>query len=1057
MKLHKKMKLHSCLLASFLLVLAGFPAQGRDGQIPFTYTLQEAGQVSAVVSDSEGRILRTLLRGEKQDAGEHTIHWDGLDRYGKPHQGQAIIKVLRTPGFQAEYVTCIGTNPDSASYHRWPGEHRGPSSVAVDESKMFVASEFTETAPILVAQSRDGTQRFWDAGKPDIPGGWVGIESIAVDGKGVLYVLQANGYLTPFDATTGEPLAARKAGNRAGWDPLPALPEGQRRTHQLYRHTMPDTGSVNGLAGADIAAGGETLVISFDAHDSVRWLSRQDGSAEQEVEVPSPLGIAVGPEEQVYVISEGRVLQVQPSGKKKVVLEHNLTAPRRLDVDPDTGDFLVAEGRGDWRIKRFGAAGRLRQTYGRKGGRENGPYRPEDFFGLTDITADGDGGFLTVENYGPRRVAHFDRDGKLLNEWFGGLEWAPRVEPDPEDPSSVWYFTPGWLIRAQIDYEKGEWRVAETHHVNAMAGGLGHTYKPGQGPIRVCYHKGRRYLVTTGSHPQVFLHQDATLKPVVVMGRYKHRGAGKLLGRLRNTAYTENNYTWERMVELAGRGAEESAFQWIDENHNGQPEPEEFGFDAVPVAGAVAPDMSLISFRANYPNSEEKPFVGITRCAPVWQDGVPRYDWNAAEVVVRAPRHECMWGSALSGAPRGAWQDFEGNYYVYYCGALRDAHPTYWPAKNFGKVRFARWDRHGNLLWQTGRAAAYGKPNVLETVLRVGAEKAGLPSSPSARPTGQFQQPSGVAGETENAIVMGDRLGTHHKVWTKDGLYAGQLFDRRVDDGLPDRIYAWHYDVPGRRGGSSSLLDMDNVHGARIFQRDDGTLLYYAPGRNNVPVYKIHGWDGWERYETVVSVDAPPHAAGEGRGLRAAYYGDTDFSGIPVATRIEEQVWHGMAGTNWRKGGLIDGGRGGPLFDFSDPRTLTFDETAVSPAIDMQQGFAVRWTGRVEAPLSEPFRFVTYQRGRVRLWLDGQLVIDAWDEAREIEETKPIQLQAGERVSVRLEFNTESVKKAPPAPRGGPVNLDFYRDKNKPACSLLWESPTLERERIPTGFLYPAR
>jgi hypothetical protein len=120
----------------------------------------------------------------------------------------------------------------------------------------------------------------------------------------------------------------------------------------------------------------------------------------------------------------------------------------------------------------------------------------------------------------------------------------------------------------------------------------------------------------------------------------------------------------------------------------------------------------------------------------------------------------------------------------------------------------------------------------------------------------------------------------------------------------------------------------------------------------------------------------------------------------------------------------IDGFRIGPIVDWSSgPEPL-----------DADTNFAVRWTGEVEAQLTEPFTLRTYQRGGVRLWIDGEQRIFGWNEGRREIATDPIELVAGERV---------------------PVQLDFRTTSEKPACSLVWESCTQERERIPTEFLYP--
>jgi hypothetical protein len=86
-----------------------------DEPASIEYTLTQTGQVSAAVYDSGGRLVRTLLSGAAQNKGAHRLTWDGLDRNGRPMPiGNYVWKVLRTPGFRAQYVTSLGINPGSA-------------------------------------------------------------------------------------------------------------------------------------------------------------------------------------------------------------------------------------------------------------------------------------------------------------------------------------------------------------------------------------------------------------------------------------------------------------------------------------------------------------------------------------------------------------------------------------------------------------------------------------------------------------------------------------------------------------------------------------------------------------------------------------------------------------------------------------------------------------------------------------------------------------------------------------------------------------------------------
>lgn len=72
---------------AFLLLSLGLLLAGCDHSGGIRYQLPQAGNVSAAVYDAEGRLVRELLRGAPQEAGQHSLIWDGLDRAAPPAVG----------------------------------------------------------------------------------------------------------------------------------------------------------------------------------------------------------------------------------------------------------------------------------------------------------------------------------------------------------------------------------------------------------------------------------------------------------------------------------------------------------------------------------------------------------------------------------------------------------------------------------------------------------------------------------------------------------------------------------------------------------------------------------------------------------------------------------------------------------------------------------------------------------------------------------------------------------------------------------------------------------
>ncbi|MFW6059552.1 MAG: FlgD immunoglobulin-like domain containing protein [Phycisphaeraceae bacterium] len=985
-------------LPMLLVLLLGVAPAGAQPPAATTseYELAEAGQVSASIYDDDGRLVRELLRGQWQQAGRHELAWDGLDRDGNPMPaGEYEWRMLRTPGFMAEFVTQLVTRVDSEPYHLSAGTHTGLTSVAVDRTGLYAAAVVTETAPVLLKQSMDGSQRHWTRGRRGVTRGrYQGGISLASDRAGRLFMLQQNGYLQVIDAETGERLDS--------WDVLPRQKNREEEGLFIYRHGH----GGSGIAELDMDARGGTIVISEQEYDRVVWLDPATGEQRAAVEVASPWGVAVGPDERVYVISEQRVLRVTPDEAPVPVITSGLEAPRRLAVDEAGEHLLVAERAPSHQIKRFSMEGDLLSAHGRRGGRRDGPYEPGDFLNVTDIAADGAGGFVIAEgNVAPRRVSRFSAAGELVHEWYGGGEYYSWGEPDPRQPSRVWCNPGSWLMLVEVDYDTGQWRVLENHHVAQLAGGMVRNMTH-QGRWRVLYRDAQRYLVAEGGGgPQVLAHREGKLIPVTVVG---------------------NGRELDAALELADVSEEEASgyqsFRWLDENGDGEPQPKEFTFSgnrSVPAqdgSGTWVDRAFAYHGGAQAEDDDGTRYGTVLRTEPTWTAHGPRYpigdESGLNEVIARTPLAHVGGVNrehvSIGGRGRGTYRDSDGNIYLAY-NARPEAHGSGWPTFWGGQTRFVKFDADGREQWSVGRHAIHG----------------GLGPAPGSTPPGYLHVPIGGIGEAHDTVILSDRVETPAMAWTKDGLYAGSFFDRRIDDGLPDTVYSWWRDPQG----NDAIITSDHGSPGAVIHTDEGDVLWFAQGRNSVCVYKVHGWTGWQRESGMVRLDqVAPHARAEGEGLRAAYHAGAQLAESPQATRIDEQVWHG-----------IPRGKEGNhnVYDIPHRGVLPYDwSKGIEPLgmDDPASGFAVRWSGQIEAPLSETFIFSTYARGRVRVWLDGEQIVFGWNQGRIAWESEPIALQAGERYDVQV---------------------DFASTHPHPAASLNWESPSIDRRRIAQRYLYP--
>ncbi|WNJ17714.1 PA14 domain-containing protein [Pontibacter sp. G13] len=146
-------------------------------------------------------------------------------------------------------------------------------------------------------------------------------------------------------------------------------------------------------------------------------------------------------------------------------------------------------------------------------------------------------------------------------------------------------------------------------------------------------------------------------------------------------------------------------------------------------------------------------------------------------------------------------------------------------------------------------------------------------------------------------------------------------------------------------------------------------------------------------------------------------------------TSAPEELGTGLRGTYFADASQTD-----TLFQRIDSR-VDFIWGQGSPFLGTPtDDFAVKWEGQLLPVFSETYDFTVTADGGIRLWVDGQLLIDAWNLTGNQTYLGSTALISGQKVDIVLE----------------------YRDQTGSAkTSLYWESESQPYELIPADFLYP--
>jgi hypothetical protein len=99
-----------------------------------------------------------------------------------------------------------------------------------------------------------------------------------------------------------------------------------------------------------------------------------------------------------------------------------------------------------------------------------------------------------------------------------------------------------------------------------------------------------------------------------------------------------------------------------------------------------------------------------------------------------------------------------------------------------------------------------------------------------------------------------------------------------------------------------------------------------------------------------------------------------------------------------------------------------------------QENFCARWRGSVLPAFSDTYTFITTSDDGIRLWVNGQLLLENWTDHGDTEDRGTVKLEAGKKVEIKIEFFQG----------GGPCRL-----------RLEWESEHQPRQVVPSTALFP--
>ena len=785
------------------------PQELMGTQIPFE--LNAAGKVSLGIYDkATGRLVRTLLRGDRFSAGKHNLEWDGLDDRGQAvPQGSYEWRLVSWGGFTARYLTTIGINPPGGEHpvpsQSWVGDHLGAGLVDVDRTGVYIGSPLTEGGRMILKADSDMSRVLWR--RPQFYQGGR-LTRIAAYGNDV-FMVHPNGKLRRLDKDSGRV--------EAEWQV-----------------------SIEKTAPHDMDAHGKNLVVTYPSKNLVRWLSAEDGKTLAEFSLKGATAVTAiegDANGEVFVSAGKSCYRVKPGQPIKDVatLTGEITA---MDYDANRRElWIVVDGH---QVVRLDSEGRIAQSYSDQP-RGFGPFDPTRFAGVTDIAADRKGGFMIGEpGHPPRRIAHIARDGSLIGQWFGGMSFYVNSTFDPADPTRLIGIAPeGFVNVYRVDYENGTWEIEACY----QTGRLGDSLFPHAGSFRAIRRDGELYLY----HRVVpaVLKLDPIQKkaiPVAIAGRVINQG--RTFFQFAGTGRDGFPKPWVQAAEHQGYQDLKKApklYSWADSDGDGEFDSEEFRFSRQSEHSLSFHNPGDFTEAGDYigTNKTNAPTAVLRLPVSGWEGpkkSAPRWDWNRLE-----PQGKILADSFGYGSPRGVSVGPDGSIAVaYQAGLMIKEHGQFegggWPERALKGSRLLGFD-------------ASFKPKF------VAGRQSKLPAEAN---TGVLYYPMQTSVGPRGSIVVNDQTRQPAQVWTHDGLYVGSFFDHQAEDGLDERFYQVHGD--------------DN-QGVTIIRLRNGRTFWLMPYQGHNRIYEISGWENWHRQSGEISPpDSVPQQPASGEGLTGRYY-----------------------------------------------------------------------------------------------------------------------------------------------------------------------------------------
>ncbi len=368
----------------------------------FTFSLDGPFDTSAGVYDEWGGLVRTLTRGERLQAGTHTLTWDNRDDRGndmgaygsyEDENGNLVpytyrLKLLKH-NINHVWEGVIGNTSASFNGLEVYRSFTPPQSLTLSGDHLYFAVGYNEGQMgghgFRLADPQRNVQPLtwrWDRANGVDP--FISLGMVAADGDKLYWANTGRGYISTKSFVLVSDLGTRNYSSFSAGHPV-CLTYRNAATGQCYEGqnylSVIDEESESAFAptGLAVQANGHLLAVAHGRQGQVKLFDKVSGELLKTFAIPTnnrplddPLNqLAMALNGDLWVIHDTVVMRytnlaVEPTLAFKVM---GLSKPLAVAVHPNDNDMvLVADGGESQQVKAFTRNGGPLWAYGRLGG-----------------------------------------------------------------------------------------------------------------------------------------------------------------------------------------------------------------------------------------------------------------------------------------------------------------------------------------------------------------------------------------------------------------------------------------------------------------------------------------------------------------------------------------------------------------------------------------------------------------------------------------------------------------------------------------------------------------